>query len=143
MATVARSRPWVVCLCGSTRFLDVFDDASLQQTLAGLIVLRIATTRTRDKDLFAALSQEERAALRDHLATLHRAKIDLADEILVINAADTSVRPRAPRSSTPTARARSSTTSSRSTQSSEAAADGVAAREGRALKCSQRVWSHR
>ena len=41
--------------------------------------------------------------------------------------ADTSVPPRAPRSSTPTARARSSTTSSRSTQSFEAAADGVAA----------------
>lgn len=85
MATVARSRPRVVCLCGSTRFLDAFDDASLQQTLAGNIVLSIATTRTHDKDLFAGRSRKEQAALRDHLATLHRAKIDLADEILVIN----------------------------------------------------------
>ena len=85
MATVARSRPRVVCLCGSTRFLDAFDDASLQQTLAGNIVLSVATTRTRDKDLFAGRSEEEQAVLRDQLATLHRAKIDLADEILVIN----------------------------------------------------------
>lgn len=85
MTTVARSRPRVVCLCGSTRFLDAFDDASHQQTLAGNIVLSVATTRTRDKDLFAGRSEEEQVALRDQLATLHRAKIDLADEILVIN----------------------------------------------------------
>ena len=28
-------RPRIVCLCGSTRFLDAFDAASIQQTLAG------------------------------------------------------------------------------------------------------------
>ena len=47
MATVARLRPRVVCLCGSTRFLDAFDDASRQQTLAGNNVLSVAATCTR------------------------------------------------------------------------------------------------
>lgn len=85
MTTTAASRPRVVCLCGSTRFLDAFETASLQQTLAGNIVLSIATTRTRDKDLFADRSPAEQEQLREHLARLHRAKIDIADEILVIN----------------------------------------------------------
>ncbi|CCI53901.1 hypothetical protein [Nostocoides jenkinsii] len=78
-------RPRIVCLCGSTRFLDAFDAASIQQTLAGNIVLSIATTRTADVDLFADRSPAEQEELREHLAALHRAKIDLADEVLVLN----------------------------------------------------------
>lgn len=78
-------RPRIVCLCGSTRFLDAFDAASIQQTLAGNIVLSIATTRTADVDLFADRSPAEPEELREHLAALHRAKIDLADEVLVLN----------------------------------------------------------
>ena len=85
MTTADKSRPRVVCLCGSTRFLDAFDAASIQQTLAGNIVLSIATTRMSDGDLFAGRSADERERLLEELATLHRAKIDLADEILVLN----------------------------------------------------------
>ena len=112
----------------------MFDDASLQQTLAGNIVLRIATTRTRDKDLFAGWGQEEQAALRDHLATPHRAKIDLADEILVIKVGRSIGPPT--RSEIEYADGASKIVNylERSTQSSEAAADGVVAWERRILK---------
>lgn len=85
MTTADKSRPRVVCLCGSTRFLDAFDAASIQQTLAGNIVLSIATTRMSDGVPFAGRSPAERERLLEELATLHRAKIDLADEILVLN----------------------------------------------------------
>lgn len=61
-----------------------FDDASLQQTLAGNIVLSIATTRTRDKDLFAGLSQEERAAYVT-ISQRCTARGSLLPTILVIN----------------------------------------------------------
>ena len=77
--------PRVVCLCGSTRFLDAFDAASVAETLAGRIVLNIASTRTDDDELFAGLDDDERAAAIERLGALHFAKIDLADEILVLN----------------------------------------------------------
>ena len=85
MTNAATGRPRVVCLCGSTRFLDAFDAAAISQTLAGHIVLSIASTRIGDEDLFARRSPAEQAQLRERLAALHRAKIDLADEILVLN----------------------------------------------------------
>ena len=78
-------RPTIVCLCGSVRFLEAFDQASLRETLAGRIVLSVGSHRQRDEDALAHLTDAERAAALDHLAALHRHKIDLADEILVIN----------------------------------------------------------
>lgn len=79
-------RPTIVCLCGSVRFLEAFDQASLRETLAGRIVLSVGSHRQRDEDALSHLTDAERAAALDHLAALHRHKIDLADEILVINA---------------------------------------------------------
>lgn len=85
MPNADAARPRIVCLCGSTRFVDVFDTVSLEETLAGRIVLSIATTRAGEADLFAERSPAEQQELRDRLAALHLAKIDLADEILVLN----------------------------------------------------------
>lgn len=85
MATVSSARPRVVCLCGSTRFLEAFDAAALQQTLAGRIVLTITRTSVGDTDAFDGRTAAEQRQLREQLAALHLAKIDLADEILVIN----------------------------------------------------------
>lgn len=85
MAAAEEPRPRIVCLCGSTRFLDAFDAASLEQTLAGRIVLSIGSTRVSDVDVFAGQTEAEQSELRQRLAALHRAKIDLADEVLVIN----------------------------------------------------------
>jgi hypothetical protein len=79
------SRPRIVCLCGSTRFLAEFDEANLRETLEGKIVLSIGSTRRSDIEALDHLSSQDRENALAGLAALHRAKIDLADEVLVIN----------------------------------------------------------
>ncbi len=37
-----REKPAIVCLCGSTRFREAFEEAQLQESLAGKIVLTVA-----------------------------------------------------------------------------------------------------
>jgi hypothetical protein len=85
MPTEFMPRPTIVCLCGSTRFLEVFDAASLAQTLAGHIVLSIGSHRTPDSAALAHLAEAERELALTRLARLHAHKIELADEVLVIN----------------------------------------------------------
>ncbi len=75
----ATTRPCIVCLCGSTRFLQAFQEASLRETLAGKIVLSVGCDTKSDQDL--ALGPIDKTALD----LLHLFKIDLADEILVLN----------------------------------------------------------
>jgi hypothetical protein len=77
--------PTTVCLCGSTRFLAEFDAASLAETLAGRIVLSVGSHRTPDAEAFASLTAVGKTEVFQRLAVLHRHKIDLADEILVID----------------------------------------------------------
>jgi hypothetical protein len=78
--------PRIVCLCGSTRFMSAFDEANRDETLAGRIVLTVGVDlKERHKDVIAATTQAEAAAIKDRLDCLHRRKIDLADEILVLN----------------------------------------------------------
>lgn len=78
------ARP-VVCLCGSARFWRQFEVSYLTETLAGRIVLSIAAVPGGDEALFASLSQPERARVTRMLEDLHRHKIDLADEVLILN----------------------------------------------------------
>lgn len=78
-------RPSIVCLCGSTRFGQAFEEANLRETLQGRIVLSIASTTRNDDQLFGHLSGAEREALFRRLAALHFEKIQLADEVLVLN----------------------------------------------------------
>lgn len=82
MAFVLR-KPSIVCLCGSTRFGEAFHEANVQETLAGRIVLTIGCDCKSDRDLLLAgeLTQEDKQCLDE----LHLRKIDLADEILVLN----------------------------------------------------------
>ncbi len=77
-------RPIVVCLCGSTRFMQAFQDANLRETLEGKIVLSIGCNTKSDDDLVAVGMVINKEALD----TLHLFKIDLADEILVLNVGD-------------------------------------------------------
>ncbi len=76
-------RPTVVCLCGSTRFAATFHEANLRETLAGRIVLTIGCDMNSDVDLLLAgeLTTEDKVRLDE----LHLRKIDLCDEILVLN----------------------------------------------------------
>lgn len=79
------SNPLIVCLCGSTRFKDAFTKAMLDETLDGKIVLTIGCNLKSDTELFGHLTPAELFRIKQHLDTLHLRKIDLADEILVLN----------------------------------------------------------
>jgi hypothetical protein len=87
-------RPTIVCLCGSTRFSEAFREANLLETLRGNIVLTIGCDTRSDADLFsdpAFLSRWHTAgppdidAIKAKLDELHLRKIDLADEVLILN----------------------------------------------------------
>lgn len=80
-------RPLVVCLCGSTRFGEAFRKAMLEETLAGNIVLTIGCNMHSDDEIFSHLPEHEKAAIKARLDELHLRKIDLSDEILVLNVA--------------------------------------------------------
>lgn len=78
-------RPTVVCLCGSTRFSRAFKDANLKETLDGKIVLTIGCDMRSDHDIFGDLSPTEFANVKAQLDELHLRKIDMADEVLILN----------------------------------------------------------
>jgi len=83
-------RPIIVCLCGASRFALEFARANMLETLAGRIVLTLGVNLKVPGDL-AALALLETGdprkveAVKDMLDELHLRKIDLADEILVLN----------------------------------------------------------
>lgn len=68
----------IVCLCGSTKFKQAFLDANLAQSLKGHIVLSVSAYMHADS---VPMNAAQLAIVHD----LHFAKIDLADEILVLN----------------------------------------------------------
>ena len=71
--------PRIVCLCGSTRFYDQFQQANYERTMAGEIVLSIGCDTKSDAAL--GITAADKAALDE----LHKRKIDLADYVLVLN----------------------------------------------------------
>lgn len=73
-------QPKIVCLCGSTKFKQQFIDANFKETMKGNIVLTVGWFSHSDGNVFYPTEQEKIA-----LDELHKRKIDLADEILVIN----------------------------------------------------------
>lgn len=73
--------PKVVVLCGSTRFKDAFVDAGLYETLAGNIVLSIGCAFKSDTELGIVDDDPTKRGLD----RLHMRKIELADEVLVLN----------------------------------------------------------
>ena len=85
MEELEEFRPTIVCLCGSTRFSEAYQRANLNETLAGKIVLTIGCDMRSDEDLFAAKSEGEKDEIKRKLDDLHLRKIDLCDEILVLN----------------------------------------------------------
>lgn len=84
-STYRSSFPRIVCLCGSTRFKDVFVQAGLNETLAGNIVLTIGCDMRTDVEIFGSLDEEARRDVKKRLDVLHKRKIDLADEVLILD----------------------------------------------------------
>lgn len=81
-------RPTITVLCGSTRFSEAFREANLRLTVRGHIVLSIGCDTKADSDLdLAAQAGDGRSLeqIKADLDELHRRKIDLADEVLVLN----------------------------------------------------------
>ena len=69
----------VITLCGSTRFKNEFMEAQKQLTLAGNIVIGVG--------LFGHSGDDEvwTEGTKEMLDDMHKRKIDMADEIYVIN----------------------------------------------------------
>ncbi len=57
----------------------------MEETLAGKIVLSIGCNTKSDHEIFADKTPSEIARIKVDLDELHKRKIDLADEILVLN----------------------------------------------------------
>ena len=84
LAERRKDGPTVVCLCGSTRFMDAFQEWGWKKTLDGEIVLSVGVSKYLPSDHAERekyLGEEVEAALDE----LHKRKIDLADYIFVLN----------------------------------------------------------
>ena len=75
--------PKIVCLCGSTRFMQQFFDMGWELSLAGQIVLSVGVCKHVGPEGHGgeALGQD----VADKLDELHKRKIDLADWVIVLN----------------------------------------------------------
>jgi hypothetical protein len=78
-------RPTIVCLCGSTRFWRLFQQAGLTETMAGKIVLSIGAASGTDDEHFGNLPRDEYDRIKTMLDELHMRKIELADEVLILD----------------------------------------------------------
>jgi hypothetical protein len=74
--------PRIVVICGSTRFMPEMAEADLRETAAGRIVVKPGCDMKTPHPLWADPVEAE--ALKVRLDGLHRAKIRLADEVLVV-----------------------------------------------------------
>ena len=75
------ARPTVVTLCGSTRFMDAFFEVGWQLTLQGKIVLSVGVCKHAEDHGGEALGGD----VCERLDELHWRKIDLSDEVMVLN----------------------------------------------------------
>lgn len=74
-------QPTVVCLCGSTRFKDAFIKAQKDETLKGKIVLSVGLFGHEE-------NIDMNGPVKKMLDELHLRKIDMADEVLILNVGD-------------------------------------------------------
>ena len=76
----------VITLCGSTRFKDAFMEAQKKLTLEGNIVISVGLFgHSGDSEVWEGMSEDTLTATKLMLDDMHKRKIDMADEIFVIN----------------------------------------------------------
>ena len=76
----------VITLCGSTRFKDAFMEAQKKLTLEGNIVISVGLFgHSGDSEVWEGMSEDTLTATKRMLDDMHKRKIDMADEIFVIN----------------------------------------------------------
>jgi hypothetical protein len=71
----------VITLCGSTKFKNEFFKAQKELTLQGYIVISVGLFGHADGEYQTVLTEDVKEMLDD----MHKRKIDMAEEIFVIN----------------------------------------------------------
>ena len=76
----------VITLCGSTRFKDQFTEAQKRLTLEGNIVISVGLFgHSDDNEVWENMDEGTLTKTKEMLDDMHKRKIDMADEIFVIN----------------------------------------------------------
>ena len=76
----------VITLCGSTRFKDEFMEAQKRLTLEGNIVISVGLFgHSGDNEVWENMDEGTLTKTKEMLDDMHKRKIDMADEIFVIN----------------------------------------------------------
>ena len=76
----------VVTLCGSTRFKEEFIEVQKQLTLEGNIVISVGLFgHSGDSEVWENMDEGILTKTKEMLDDMHKRKIDMADEIFVIN----------------------------------------------------------
>ena len=76
----------VITLCGSTRFREAFEEANKRLTLAGNIVISVGLFgHSGDDEVWEGMSEDTLTETKRMLDDMHKRKIDMADEIFVVN----------------------------------------------------------
>ena len=76
----------VITLCGSTRFKNEFMEVQKSLTLSGNIVISVGLFgHSGDNEVWEGMSEDTLTNTKIMLDDMHKRKIDMADEIFVIN----------------------------------------------------------
>ena len=76
----------VITLCGSTRFKNEFIEMQKKLTLEGNIVISVGLFgHSGDDEVWENMSEDTVTKTKEMLDDMHKRKIDMADEIFVIN----------------------------------------------------------
>ena len=76
----------VITLCGSTRFKEEFMEMQKKLTLAGNIVISVGLFgHAGDAEVWENMDEGTLTRTKEMLDDMHKRKIDMSDEIFVIN----------------------------------------------------------
>lgn len=76
----------VITLCGSTRFKDAFMREQKRLTLEGNIVISVGLFgHSGDEEVWEGMGADTLTKTKAMLDDMHKRKIDMADEIFVVN----------------------------------------------------------
>ena len=76
----------VVTLCGSTKFKDEFMRVQKELTLKGYIVISVGLFgHSGDMEVWENMDEGTKTKTKEMLDDMHKRKIDMSDEIFVIN----------------------------------------------------------
>ena len=76
----------VITLCGSTKFKEEFMKAQKELTLQGYIVISVGLFgHSGDQEVWENMDEGTLTKTKEMLDDMHKRKIDMADEIFVVN----------------------------------------------------------